>query len=107
MRPLPTDRATDRAETVAYLTLGLAGLVALLLALPTSVGFGNAIDPVTARLQREARPADVRFAADDAGVGTNLTGPDLRSAPVGVINVTNPALAVPRGGGQNGIKTAI
>jgi hypothetical protein len=96
MKPLHPDRVTDRAETVAYLTLAVAALAGVLLAVPTSVGFGNTIDPVTARLQCDGEGPEFHFAAPDSSVATNLAQGRVQPLPAEAITPTNPALAAPR-----------
>lgn len=95
MKPIHPDRTSERAETVAYLALGAAALAGVLLALPVSIGFGNEIDPVTARLTRENEPPGLHFVAGDRSAATNLAQGPAGSQPAGEAGVTNPALPAP------------
>jgi hypothetical protein len=92
MKTIAPDPNSQRAETIAYLTLGAAAVAGILLALPVSIDFGNTIDPVTARLERDSGRPGVHFVGSGAGSVTNLARGSAR--PRLNLGATNPVLPI-------------
>jgi hypothetical protein len=99
-------REDDRAETLAFLTLGAAALVAVVLAVFSSIGFGNQIEPVTVRLMRDRNPAGPSFAEPEGSVVTNVAGRQVDLPAAGGMRAADPSLAAPVAAEQQDPRTA-